>query len=95
MLELLVALLDDPQQTDRDISEIVCPIVEQTTLKDMHIELQAKPLERLELSYRVLDGYEIMSLERNSLMPLYTDELRVMVSTVDGSCTALIFRKTL
>ncbi len=94
MLELLVGLLN-PDDPDRDVSAVVCPFVEQTTLEDFHKALQAENGERFDLFYGIQDGYQIISLERHRPADIYTDELRLLVSEADQSCTAHVFHRTL
>lgn len=94
MLELILALLNDPAYQDTDVSEVMCPTVSAATLPDAYQVLK-REAPQLEVNYSVQDGYQILSVERRRPLVLYTDELRLLTSTSDASCQALVFRKTL
>ncbi|WP_072345154.1 hypothetical protein [Devosia enhydra] len=94
MLELILALMNEPTYQDKDVTDLVCPSFFSAALSELYQALEGRA-PQLEVYYNVQDGYQILSVERHRPLALYTDELRILISTSDASCQALVFRKTL
>lgn len=84
---------------DREVTQIVCPLVaESASLRDFYELLLPDEETADRLTYHEDERYQIVAVETYGRFPMsfpVTNQLRIFISKADDSCGAVVFHLTL